>query len=80
MDETDNEKYRVPAWCPVCDEVMKGSISTQTYFKWGCCMHCHIEFVEDREERWKNGWRPSPDEVAKKRGRRIWGPDESTKS
>jgi len=43
---------------------MRGSRSTQTYYDWGCCMNCHIEFIEDREERWRSGWRPSPEEVA----------------
>lgn len=63
---------RVPAFCPICEEFMKGNQSTRTYYDWGCCMHCHIEFVEDREERWRSGWRPSAEEIGAKRGHRIW--------
>jgi len=62
-----NSDLRVPSFCPICDCVMKGSKSTSTYYDWGCCMHCFIEFVDDREERWKSGWRPSADEISKKR-------------
>lgn len=65
MNEDEREKLRVPAWCPICDVTMRGSISNRTYGKWGCCMDCHVEFVEDREERWLSGWRPSADEVAR---------------
>ena len=57
------EELRVPAFCPVCEMVMRGSRSTKTYYDFGCCMHCHIEFVEDREDRWRGGWRPSPEEI-----------------
>lgn len=72
MIEEERQRLRIPAWCPICDEVMKGSISSATYGKWGCCMHCHVIFVEDREERWRSGWRPSAEEVAAKRGGPIW--------
>ena len=55
---------RVPVWCPVCQSLMKGK-STNTFYSWGCCVHCHIQFVESREERWKSGWRPSTEEIEK---------------
>jgi hypothetical protein len=55
--------YKVPIFCPICNRLMKGK-STQSFYRWGCCVVCQIEFIEDgREERWRNGWRPSPEEV-----------------
>lgn len=60
-DGIDRSIFRVPVWCPICDLVMKGD--NKTYFDWGCCKLCHIQFVEDREERWCSGWRPSAEEV-----------------
>jgi hypothetical protein len=27
--------------------------------KYSCCQKCYIEYVEDREERWLDGWRPN---------------------
>ncbi len=59
--EEDRERMRVPLFCPICDIVMKGD--NKTYYKWGCCRHCHIEFVEDREERWESGWRPNQEDL-----------------
>ena len=26
--------------------------------KFGCCFKCYVQHVEDREERWRSGWRP----------------------
>lgn len=60
MDEAERERLRTPMWCPVCEVVMKSGSAgdDKTYFKWGCCRYCYIEFVEHREERWQAGWRP----------------------
>lgn len=57
-DDDWREKLRVPSWCPICQLVMKGSKSNYTYYDFGCCSNCHIQFVEGREERWGTGWRP----------------------
>ncbi len=59
----ETNSLMVPCWCPVCSGPMKGK-STNTYYDWGCCVLCHIFFVEGREERWKSGWRPSADDLA----------------
>jgi hypothetical protein len=58
---SDFNDLRVPAWCPICDLVMR---ETKVYFKWRCCNLCYIEFIEHREQRWTDGWRPSADEIA----------------
>jgi len=57
--------HRVPAWCPICERVMRSSKSTTMYFRYGCCVDCFINFVEDREEKWKSGWRPDEIQVKK---------------
>ena len=44
--------------CPVCEKY-SFSIGDDVYLnKWDCCRGCYIEWVEDREDRWKEGWRP----------------------
>jgi hypothetical protein len=62
-----DQSLRVPVWCPLCSGLMKGR-STLTFYDWGVCVGCHIEFVDGREERWKEGWRPSKEEVERRRG------------
>lgn len=60
---TDRDEFRIPSWCPVCGMLMKGSKSNTTWFKYKACMSCFIEFIEDREQRWLDGWRPDPERV-----------------
>ena len=45
--------------CPVC-EVYSFEIKDDLYMhKFECCLKCYTQWVEDREERWKTGWRPN---------------------
>lgn len=60
-DGIDRTGERVPVWCPICDLVMKGD--SKSYYDWGCCNLCFIQFVEERERRWVDGWRPTEEEV-----------------
>ena len=44
--------------CPVC-EIYSFDKRDDVYMnKFQCCFNCYIYYVEDREERWKTGWRP----------------------
>ena len=63
MDQELRNSLKVPFSCPLCKLIMRGK-STQTYFKYGVCVNCTIQFVEGREDRWKTGWRPSPEQLA----------------
>ena len=64
-DNTDTRSLRVPSFCPLCDCVMKGSFSTNSYYDYGTCINCRIEFIEGREQRWKDGWRPTKEQLDK---------------
>ena len=44
--------------CPVCLNKVN-TINDDIYMiKFSCCEQCFIQYVEDREPRWKEGWRP----------------------
>ena len=44
--------------CPVCSKRLK-TVKDDIYNnKFKCCHKCYIEYVEDRKERWLEGWRP----------------------
>jgi len=44
--------------CPICGKY-SFSVHDDVYFnKWECCHGCYIRWVEGREERWTQGWRP----------------------
>ena len=49
--------------CPVCDSY-SFSIQDDVYMtKFECCKSCYVRWVEDREERWETGWRPTKEKT-----------------
>ena len=49
--------------CPVC-KTYSFSIKDDLYMnRFSCCHDCYIDFVVDREDRWKDGWRPDKDRI-----------------
>lgn len=48
--------------CPVC-KIYSFDKKDDVYMnKYECCFKCYLAWVEDREERWMKGWRPSEQE------------------
>tara|TARA_Y100000310_G_C20615010_1_gene780148 strand:+ start:172 stop:540 length:369 start_codon:yes stop_codon:yes gene_type:complete len=45
--------------CPVCSSYSFSAKDDLYMNKFKCCFNCFIQYVEDREERWKTGWRPN---------------------
>jgi hypothetical protein len=45
--------------CPVCSVYSTKPRDDMYMSKFECCHRCYIEWVEDREERWTSGWRPT---------------------
>mgnify|MGYP003647056590 CR=1 FL=1 len=44
--------------CPTCNKKIK-TINDDIYFtKFDCCEKCYIKYVDGREKRWLEGWRP----------------------
>ena len=49
--------------CPVC-KTYSFSMKDDLYMnRFDCCFGCYIDFVEDREDRWKEDKRPDPAQV-----------------
>ena len=67
MEDKTLAQLRVPCFCPVCGGLMKGK-STCTFYDFGCCIDCKIQWVEGREARWLSGWRPSSEDVRRMKG------------
>lgn len=45
--------------CPVCETYSFKTKDAFYFKKYSCCFMCYIKYVEDREDRWFNGWRPN---------------------
>lgn len=48
--------------CPTCEEYSFSSKDDLYMIKYDCCHNCYIQWVEDREQRWLEGWRPNKGE------------------
>jgi len=44
--------------CSVCDTYSFDKRDDVYMSKYDCCNGCHIQWIEGREKRWTNGWRP----------------------
>jgi hypothetical protein len=44
--------------CNICQKYMLPYKDKAYLLKWDCCYACYVKWVEDREERWIEGWRP----------------------
>lgn len=57
--KTKKTSHEIERTCPVCNSYSFSSQDDLYMTKFDCCFSCYIKFVEDREERWKSGWRPN---------------------
>lgn len=49
--------------CPVC-KTYSFSMKDDLYMnRFSCCYECYVDFVVEREDRWKDGWRPDDDRI-----------------
>jgi len=48
--------------CPVCETYSFSGRDDLYMNKFECCYKCYIQWVEDREERWLEGWRPDKEQ------------------
>jgi len=51
--------HKVERNCPVCSSYSFSGNDDIYMIKFECCFRCYVQYVEDREERWKSGWRPN---------------------
>ena len=45
--------------CCVCSKYSFSPKDDVYLNKYECCEVCYVKYVEDREQRWKSGWRPN---------------------
>tara|TARA_R110002072_G_scaffold301872_1_gene482700 strand:+ start:191 stop:574 length:384 start_codon:yes stop_codon:yes gene_type:complete len=48
--------------CPVCAKYSFHTRDDLYMNKFEACFKCYIQYIEDREERWTNGWRPQKEQ------------------
>jgi len=53
-----NTEDRAVKVCPVCKSYSFNPKDDLYMNKFQCCWSCYIDYVQNREERWNDGWRP----------------------
>ena len=53
----------IPFFCGLCESIMTSSYDEESHKKFGCCDNCANRVIYPRLEEWKNGWRPSREDV-----------------
>ena len=48
--------------CPVCSKYSFHPRDDLYMNKFEACFRCYIQYISDREERWKSGWRPNKEQ------------------
>jgi hypothetical protein len=56
-------RVAVPISCDVCHLLMKTSDDSLAYRQYQCCSGCSSRWAESRRQEWKDGWRPSQEEI-----------------
>ena len=55
--------HPVPLSCPLCDTMMRSRDDEEAYYEFSCCHFCALTWAHPRRLAWKDGWRPTSDEV-----------------
>lgn len=53
----------VPLSCSLCDTLMRSCDDEEACLEFGCCHFCAMTWAHPRRQLWKEGWRPSRDQV-----------------
>lgn len=55
----------IPLECPTCTLEMRVQTDRDSYRHHGCCTDCAVMWATGpNTDRWANGWRPDPEQVA----------------
>lgn len=54
----------IPLCCPVCDLALRTRSDEDEFSRLGCCHDCATLWAYPNVKRWKEGWRPSVNEIS----------------
>ena len=53
----------IPLACAICEHVMRSRDDENSHNEFGCCDRCARLWAQPRRQAWKDGWRPSSEQV-----------------
>ena len=64
--KSSNAKKVVPLECPVCKYLMRNIDDEKSYHQFECCESCETYWARPNLQKWKEGWRPTLEQVEQK--------------
>jgi len=62
----EQEKETIPLACPVCEYLLRTAADEKSYHQFKCCEHCETFWARPNQPAWKEGWRPTKEQVNEK--------------
>jgi hypothetical protein len=53
----------VPISCPVCSTLMRSKDDENAWEEFNCCHRCSLAWAASRRQSWKDGWRPTIEQI-----------------
>ncbi len=54
-----------PLACPICEALLRSRDDEVSYRDYECCYRCAMNWAHARRKEWKEGWRPTPEQVVR---------------
>lgn len=61
----------IPLACPICKFMMRSRDDEAAYYDCTCCYRCAMIWAHPRRQLWKDGWRPSQEQVDEAEASRV---------
>lgn len=58
-----DSSFVIPLGCELCQFLYRSHDDELSHEEFGCCHKCALKWAHPDRERWKNGYRPSSDEI-----------------
>lgn len=62
----ENYSIQRDLFCSLCESIMCGPLDEDALLKFGCCDSCATFWAYPNKDKWKEGWRPTSEEVVNK--------------
>jgi hypothetical protein len=59
----DDHENSVPLACELCSSLFRSSDDVTEWREFGCCFACAQKFAHPDREKWKNGHRPTKEQI-----------------
>lgn len=53
----------VPLSCTICTRLLRSRDDETAHLEFGCCYLCALQWAHPRRAEWKEGWRPTQEQV-----------------